>query len=538
MSARRPKKQRKINRIPSPSNDLDQHTPPAPPSDGISRRDLLIGTVGLGALASLPAMPGCAPLADQPGPAAPDLIRRENQKPGTRDWMLTSTRIDPRTKYRSPWIEGYCSHTSIRPGQVIQFHVSANPASSFTLDLYRMGYYGGDGARHMMSLGPFPGVPQPDPPVGPKRLRDCQWEAAASFQIPHDWVSGVYLGKLTARREGLQSYVIFIVRDDRRADFIFQCSDTTWQAYNRWPSQFSLYDNGKTEWYWGGGVQISFNRPYGKYCQILDAPLSTGSGEWFLWEFPFAFWLEQQGYDVTYISNLDTHHDASGLLRAKGFLSVGHDEYWSIEMFRNMQSALARGLNIGFFSGNAICGKILFTPSAPHSPAPRIFERVGVFGPPGGTIEFNDMKSLAHERPYANELIGAHSTGPVTGGADWVCSLPDHWIFDDTGMKQGDAIPGLVGWEWHGDPAPIRGLQIVSTGPTQSKPGTPNGGQYTATLYPGPLDNFVFNAATCWWADGLAAPPGYIHPSAYTSPKGPDPRAQRITRNILDRMRL
>jgi hypothetical protein len=147
------------------------------------------------------------------------------------------------------------------------------------------------------------------------------------------------------------------------------------------------------------------------------------------------------------------------------------------------------------------------------------------------------MKTLAHERPYANELIGPHSTGPVTGGADWVCAKPDHWLFAGTGMKNGDGIPGLVGWEWHGDPAPIPGLEVVATAPTQSAPGKPNGGQFTATVYPGLRGNFVFNAATCWWAVGLSAPPGYVRPSVYTSPRGPDPRAQRITRNILDRIR-
>ena len=62
-------------------------------------------------------------------------------------------------------------------------------------------------------------------------------------------------------------------------------------------------------------------------------PLSTGSGEFFLWEFPFVHWMEEQGYDVTYISNQDTHRDAAGLLRCRGFLSVGHDEYWTLEMF-------------------------------------------------------------------------------------------------------------------------------------------------------------------------------------------------------------
>jgi hypothetical protein len=233
---------------------------------------------------------------------------------------------------------------------------------------------------------------------------------------------------------------------------------------------------------------------------------------------------------VSYITNTDTHHDGPGLRRAKGLLSVGHDEYWTGQMFKNVQGAITEGVSVGFFSGNAVCGKVLWDAKT------RAFERVGVFGPPGGTIEFAAMSGLAHERPYANELIGAHSTGPVTGGADWTCVQPEHWVFAGTGMKAGEGIPGLVGWEWHGDPAPIHGLEILATGPTQSAPGKPNGGKFTATIYPGPKGNFVFNAATCWWADGLSAPPGYVRPSVYTSPQGPDARAQRITQNVLERM--
>jgi len=278
-------------------------------------------------------------------------------------------------------------------------------------------------------------------------------------------------------------------------------------------------------------VQVSFNRPYGKYCQIMDAPLSTGSGEWFLWEFPLAFWMEQQGYDVTYISNLDLHQDARGLLRAKGILSVGHDEYWSKQMFANAVAARDAGINLAFFSGNAVCGQLLFDDQV------RAFERVGVFGPPGGMRDFKSMSSLKHERPYANELLGAHSTGPVTGGADFICTTPDHWIYVGTGIKSGDRISGLIGWEWHGDPADIPGLEVVATGPTQSTPGNPNGGVYTSTVYPGPRGNFVFNAATCWWADAISEPPGYVRPKVYTEPRGPNRWAQQITRNILERMR-
>jgi len=506
------------------------------PADRVTRREALRSVIGAGAAA---ALGGCTlgPTSVNPAreEARPNPVSRENARPGTRDWMLANTRVEPKAKYRCPWIEGYCSRTSVAAGQEISFHVSTNPPSPFTLEIYRTGFYGGAGGRFLRTLGPFQGITQPDPSVGRNRLRECRWSPCATLRIPADWLSGVYLGKLTAEQSGLQSYVVFIVRDDRKADFIFQCSDTTWQAYNRWPDHFALYDDGQNEWYWGPNVDVSFDRPYGKYCQILDAPLSTGSGEWFLWEFPFAYWLESQGFDVTYISNLDTHSNPRGLRRARGFLSVGHDEYYSIEMFNHLKSSVAQGLSVGFFSGNTCCGRIDPRPDSRGS-ANRIFGRIGVFGPPGGMRDFVAMKSLPHERPYANELVGAHSTGPVTGGADWICAAPDHWIFEGTGMKQGEGIAGLVGWEWHGDPAPIPGLKVVATGATQSKPGELNGGVYAATIYPGSKGNIVFNAATCWWADGLSAPPGYVRPSVYTSPQGPDSRVQQITRNILGRM--
>jgi hypothetical protein len=102
-------------------------------------------------------------------------------------------------------------------------------------------------------------------------------------------------------------------------------------------------------------------------------------------------------------------------------------------------------------------------------------------------------------------------------------------------MRRGDGIPGLVGWEYHGEPADLPGLEIVATGPTKSHHGT---GVYTAPVYPGPHGNFVFNASGCWWAYGLSAPPGQVPPLTSESiPDGPDARARRITANVLGRMR-
>jgi hypothetical protein len=506
------------------------------PSDREWTRREILKTAAAGSLAS--AWNASTARAGQATPADLDRIRRENEHPGTRDWMTTNVRIDPKTKYRTPWIEGFVSRTSVRPGESITIHVSTNPPSPFLIEIYRLGFYQGHGGRLMQKTGPLTGMVQPDPPVGPKRLRECTWSPSASITIPADWTSGLYLGKLTAERERLQSYVVFVVRDDRKADFLFQVSDTTWNAYNRWPSQFSLYDDGKKVWYWGPNVQTSFDRPYGKYCQIVDSALSVGSGEFLLWEFPLAYWMEQHGYDVSYISNLDTHADPAGLRRAKGWLSVGHDEYWSPAMFQNMLTSVSEGLNLAFLSGNSICGVIDLSAAGDGRPD-RVIERVGRYGSPQKEeLEngFPEEALFTKNGPTEATLMGARSTYPVTGGGDWTCRKADHWLFAGTGMKEGDGIPGLVGWEWHGDPAPLPGLEVVASGKTQCP--RPHGeGTFTATIYPGPQGNFVFNAATIWWADGLSEPPGYIRPAVYTRPQGPDHRVQRITRNLLERMR-
>ncbi len=525
-----------------PASDDNTHTDNLKADHGLTRRRFIGATIGLGAAALNRGLAEAAQKAAEPRPrAAPaksDLIRRENQREGTREWLLINTRIDAGAKYRSSVIEGYCSKTSVRPGDELTIFVSTKPKMDFTIDFYRLGFYGGAGGREMLNMGPLRGRTQPDPPVGKNRLRECQWHPSTTITIPHDWVSGVYVGKLSTVPEALQSYIIFIVRDDRRADFIFQCSDITWQAYNRWPDHYALYDDGKESWYCGPGVDVSFDRPYGKYCQILDAPLSLGSGEWFLWEFPMAFWMESQGYDVTYISNLDTHADPAGLRRAKGFLSVGHDEYYSLEMYQNLKAAIESGLNAAFFSGNTCCGRIDPRPSA-NGTANRVYGRVDYFGPrdEGMDKRFPTMTPFPHTSPAESALLGARNVPPCTGGADWICSAPNHWIYEGTGMQLGDNIPGLIGWEFHGDPASISGLEVVAAGPTQEAPGKPNGGTYTATVYPGPKKNIVFNASTCWWADGLSNPPGYVRPSVYTSPRGTDPRVQRITANILERIR-
>ena len=176
-----------------------------------------------------------------------------------------------------------------------------------------------------------------------------------------------------------------VARDDRPADFVFQCSDNTWQAYNKWPDNHSLYTNDRAD---GkvlvGGVRVSYDRPYGKYVQIYDNPLSQGSGEFLLWEFPLAFWMEAQGYDVTYCSNTDVHAELKCLLRARAFLSVGHDEYWSRQQFDNVLAGVKAGVNVAFLSGNTCCFVAPLSASS-DGVANRVLTRAGRYGGKGAT---------------------------------------------------------------------------------------------------------------------------------------------------------
>lgn len=483
-----------------------------------------------------------APLAEAaPGSGRqPALIKSENRKPGARDWLLSRVRIDGGYKgFRTSLIEGYCSRQSVLAGEKLDFMVSTNPPAKFKIEIFRTGYYGGRGARRMLTLGPLTGRKQPEPPVGKQRLRECRWEPSASLTIPQDWPSGVYLGRLTTLPDPneapyWQSFVIFIVRDRRPADILVQCSDNTWQAYNRWPNDYSLYTDPRGAH--ARDVAVSFDRPYNKYAQIYDNPQSVGSGEFLCFEFPLAHWLEQQGYDVTYCSNSDCL-EAGEITRCKTFISVGHDEYWDVRQYHATQAAIQAGVNVLWLCGNSVFAVSPFTPST-DGRANRIITRTGHFS------GLTDDEVAAERKIFTDDfrragpdeslIMGARSVVPFNGGGDWICTRPDHWIFDGTGMKSGDSIPGLVGWEHHGAPANLPGLEVVAKGTVWA--GGVKPAHWTATIFPGPKGNFVFNAATIWWAQGLSSPPGHVLPwSHWSRPHGPDDRVQRITKNLLKR---
>jgi hypothetical protein len=511
-----------------------------PHDSSVPRRHFLKSALATGALvpaAGALAQPA-APDDAKPDESAENPITAENRLEGARDWQLTRVRVDA-SGYRSPWIEGYCSHQSVTAGDDLQIFVSTNPPRKFNLEVFRMGYYGGRGARLMKTVGPLQGIIQPTPNPGEKNLHECRWKPSLTLKIPSDWLSGVYLGRLTTIPEGReaywQSYVVFIVRDDRPVDILLQCSDNTWQAYNTWPNNYSIYTHPKGVQ--GPWADVSFDRPYGREAQhqgVVNDPLTVGSGEFLPFEFPMAYWLEQHGYDVAYCSNSDLLTPDRGL-KSKVFVSIGHDEYWDLRQFRSVERLRDEGVSLLFLSGNSVCWVTPFRDSSSGQPNRIIFRG----GPYGAENQYavdreKDHGPFPHRGPDEGLLMGARNVEPVNGGGDWVVAKPEHWMFAGAGMKAGDSIPGLIGWEYHGQPAELAGLEVVAGGTAWQ--GGVNPQEWTATIYPGPKGNFVFNAATIFWAQGLSSPPGHTLPwSHWSRPHGADERVQRITHNLLRR---
>ena len=84
-------------------------------------------------------------------------------------------------------------------GQEIVFKIKTD-SRDYQVDIYRVGWYGGAGARHVTTLLPHVSLPQEQPECardGDTLLYDCgAWHVSVRWAVPRDAVSGVYLARL------------------------------------------------------------------------------------------------------------------------------------------------------------------------------------------------------------------------------------------------------------------------------------------------------------------------------------------------------
>lgn len=385
------------------------------------------------------------------GWAQPNVIQAENAKPGTTDWQLTAPAD-------APTVEGYASHASVNRGDTIRFFVSS-AAPTYTLAIYRIGWYGGAGGR-LVHSATLPGSKQATPPVNSiTGLIECNWNESYRVTVPNtadktDWASGIYLAKLTPSA-GTQSYIIFVVRDDSSVSpYLFQSAPTTSQAYNNWGGK-SLYPYNSTNN--APARKVSFDRPYAR------SSFWGGAGNFTEWELGFARFMERTGYDVSYITNLDLHANGSLLLRHRSFVAAGHDEYWSYPMKSAAHAARAQGVHLGFFGSNQTYWQVRFEPSAKGEANRTMvgYKDVAQTEDPLAldadrnndkfiTARFRDLESMfgvvdSVAQPE-NGLVGVMYHGSPFNG-DVVVSDPSHWVFAGTGVSNGSRFTGLLGYE-------------------------------------------------------------------------------------------
>lgn len=260
-------------------------------------------------------------------------------------------------------IQGFTTDISFNVGETVSFKVNT-AATAYRLDIYRMGYYGGNGAAFVTTVRPSVSLPQSQPACvtnSATGLVDCgNWAVSASWSVPATAKSGIYFAKVV-RESGAAgaSHIMFVVRDDAsHSAILFQTSDTTWQAYNQYGGN-SLYVGSPA----GRAYKVSYNRPF--------TTRSTSPEDWvFNAEYPMVRWLEANGYDVTYTTGLDTQRRGQLITNHKVFMSVGHDEYWSAGQRASVEAARNAGVNLAFLSGNLMFWKTRWENSIDGSGTP------------------------------------------------------------------------------------------------------------------------------------------------------------------------
>ena len=483
-------------------------------------------------------------------PPIQNAIVCENSKPGNpqSEWDVSGG--------GDPNIQGFATDISVDQGQTVHFKIDTT-YSAYHLDIYRMGYYGGDGARKVATV---PGLAQNQDPClddSTTGLIDCgNWAESASWAVPADAVSGIYFAKLV--RDGGTSdgsHIFFIVRDDAsHSNLLFQTSDTTWEAYNQYGGR-SLYssDTGGPGTNPDRAYKVSYNRPLTVRGGIPeDSPFNA--------EYPMVRWLERNGYDVSYFTGVDSARFGSQILQHKTFLSVGHDEYWSGTQRANIEAARAAGVNLAFFSGNESFWKTRWEPSTAGGSTTDWRTLVSYKethanakidpGPPGDP---NVWTGTWRDPRFSPPADGGRPENAVTGtmfrvnsgtsAIDVPAADGKMRIWRNTSIasqapgQTATLSDGTLGYEW--DEAPDNATRPAGLVPLSST--TRSGVQvlqdfgstygsgtatHNLTLYRAPSGALVFGAGTIQWSWGLDG----NHDRGSSTP---DPRMQQATVNLL-----
>lgn len=440
--------------------------------------------------------------------ASPNPVPAENARPGDPGWRKGRSA-------REGELDAYATADVLEAGDRLTVRVSANPAAVIEANVYRVGDYAGAGARRVATLGAVDATPQPACPVDTASgLVECPWSDTLAFSVDPAWPSGLYLLKL-ARADAAFRFVPFVVRDRRAAELYFVSALHTAQAYNRWGG-VSLYADETGSVPNGRAHVVSYDRPFRE---------SDGAGQMLRWEAHLVRYLESQGYDVTYGASSEFERFDDALVGIGAVVAAGHDEYWVPAQRSQLDAALDQGrTSLAYFGANGGYWRVRTEPAPDGRPMRRIacFKEDAREDPiPGSTTRFRDAPDPRPE----NALFGSWYLSYQLFGFPLVVADPSDWTLDGAGFSAGEALPGLLGYEFDGlgdNGLTPSGTQVVMESPTLTTAGLPSASHLVERV----LDNgrVVFSAGSIYFPLALSA-----------ESELRDDRLGRVVSNVLER---
>ncbi len=375
-------------------------------------------------------------------------IQIENALPGNAGWRYSDAPAGSTAQQYAGTvtsIQGYTAEQSVAPGGEVDLHVATVAGLRYRVEVYRLGWYGGAGARRMLCLpsctGDRAGVVQPaSPPPAPSTgLVRSGWSVTDTIPVGTDWVSGYYLAQLvltSGSNAGTARWVPFIVRAPAgsTSTVLVQVPVNTWLAYNGWGGK-SLYDNKSTNGVRGN--HVSFERPYwsGQY-HLLDH------------EYQLVRYLEREGFDATYATDVDLHRNPGQVTSHRLLMLAGHGEYWTRTMRDTAELARDSGVNIASMGANTAYWQVRYEDGEHTMVGYKSMSADPVTDPGEKTVTFRDLG-----RPEC-ELLGVQydnswSVDSVVRNFSVVSASASNPWFQGTGYTAGATTTGeTVGYEW------------------------------------------------------------------------------------------
>jgi hypothetical protein len=431
-------------------------------------------------------------------------IGTENQNTGSTGWMITNP--------ANIQIQAYTDKVSYNPGETVSFFVSVpTGGTTYTLNIYRLGYYKGLGGRLIANLGTFTGAAQGywdgttlqncPTAIIDSTTHNCEagWSVSTTWTIPNTAVTGVYVALFKENATNKQCPVGFVVKGNFGADYAVVRPTTTDQAYNSWGG-WSLYT---VE---GTGVKVSYNRPIWLTTNLYD------------YEINFIQWVEQQGYNLTYYADIDIHANSALLLNSKAMISTGHDEYWTKERRDGWEAAISAGISSAFLGANpsgwqarlevdasGTDNRTLVCYKVATFPTPGTLSHDPIYGVDNTRVTslWRDNVLSRPEDAMVGIMYSGYQPNGITGNFHWTAdSSMDTTFTAGTGLVASTNYgTDIVGYEW--DKIQTGSPSGVKTIGTTAVTGTGGADTSNTTWYRHASGALVFATGSIGWTNCL-----------------------------------